>query len=557
MDRKLQLSDIAEQMAELQGLSKEQAEYFVRSFFEITEEALLQDRYVKVTGFGTTKLVEVSERESVNVNTGERIVIASHSKVSFTPDAILRDLVNAPFAFFTTTPLADATSDEELEAVVVEIEEDENDLPEEEDNTAEVEEIPSDEAVETPVVVDGALEEEVETVEMVVATPDTEPTEAHENTLTPMSKQEFPAAVEIPLKGIAPAAPESESSSAEIVDELPAVTELKAEPVVEITPQPEEVSSAPEPLTIELAEEPEVAAEEFAPESAASESEETISEAALTASASEEMPAQDESAEEEGGTQIAHVDMQTEKVVAEAPQVVATMSDAAAPARAEHANEVTNIKGSIRVTTDAPAAGGINKWMIACFVLLALLLFLLGYVLGHRWGMPSEEKSLALTEQVVETAPAAEDKLADVAPASATAPAAAPAENAKPAATEAPTPSAASTAPKAESPAAPAANAAPAKPAEQPKTNADAAPAAKPAETPATKGIQQLPNGQYKITGTLRTHKIAVGDNLYKLAEQTYGAKSFASYIIVHNRIQDPDLIKVGQTIQLPRLTKQ
>ena len=161
MDRKLQLSDIAEQMAELQGLSKEQAEYFVRSFFEITEEALLQVRYVKVTGFGTTKLVEVSERESVNVNTGERFVIASHSKVSFTPDAILRDLVNAPFAFFTTTPLADATSDEELEAVVVEIEEDENDLPEEEDNTAEVEEIPSDEAVETPVVVDGALEEEV------------------------------------------------------------------------------------------------------------------------------------------------------------------------------------------------------------------------------------------------------------------------------------------------------------------------------------------------------------------------------------------------------------
>lgn len=117
MDKKLLLQDIANLLAEQEGISKRKAESFVRAFFDLTEEALLQDNYVKVSGFGTTKLVEVSERESVNINTGERFQISGHTKISFTPDNTLRDLVNRPFAHFTTITLNDNTTEEELEAV--------------------------------------------------------------------------------------------------------------------------------------------------------------------------------------------------------------------------------------------------------------------------------------------------------------------------------------------------------------------------------------------------------------------------------------------------------
>ena len=69
MEKKYTLQDLAALLAERESLPLEQAEDFVRSFFELTEEGLLKDSFVKVTGFGTFKLVEVSERESVNINT--------------------------------------------------------------------------------------------------------------------------------------------------------------------------------------------------------------------------------------------------------------------------------------------------------------------------------------------------------------------------------------------------------------------------------------------------------------------------------------------------------
>ena len=115
MEKKYTLQDLAALLAERESLPLEQAEDFVRSFFELTEEGLLKDSFVKVTGFGTFKLVEVSERESVNINTGERFQISGHNKISFTPDGTLRELVNRPFAHFTTVTLNDKTSEAALE----------------------------------------------------------------------------------------------------------------------------------------------------------------------------------------------------------------------------------------------------------------------------------------------------------------------------------------------------------------------------------------------------------------------------------------------------------
>ena len=116
MEKKYTLQDLSALLAERESLSPEQAEDFVRTFFELTEEGLLKDRFVKVTGFGTFKLVEVSERESVNINTGERFQISGHNKISFTPDGTLRELVNRPFAHFTTVTLNDNTPETALEA---------------------------------------------------------------------------------------------------------------------------------------------------------------------------------------------------------------------------------------------------------------------------------------------------------------------------------------------------------------------------------------------------------------------------------------------------------
>lgn len=117
MSNKLGIQDLALAMSERYGMDQKSAITFVKTVFEIVEEYVATDKLVKIKGFGTFKLTSVSDRESVNVNTGERIVIAGHTKLSFTPDAALRDAVNLPFSDFETTPLNEATSLDEMERV--------------------------------------------------------------------------------------------------------------------------------------------------------------------------------------------------------------------------------------------------------------------------------------------------------------------------------------------------------------------------------------------------------------------------------------------------------
>lgn len=115
MSNKLSIQDLASAYAEKSGTDQKSALAFVKTVFEIVEEFISTDKVVKIKGFGTFKLISVSDRESVNVNTGERIVIAGHTKLSFTPDASLRDAVNRPFADFETTPINENTSIEAME----------------------------------------------------------------------------------------------------------------------------------------------------------------------------------------------------------------------------------------------------------------------------------------------------------------------------------------------------------------------------------------------------------------------------------------------------------
>ncbi len=114
MKQKITLTDLAPLLAATEGLTTSEAEAFLRAYFEVISEALTEEKFVKIKGFGTFKLVTVSERESVNINTGERFRIGSHTKVTFTPESSLKELVNRPFAHFETVDLSDDTSIEEL-----------------------------------------------------------------------------------------------------------------------------------------------------------------------------------------------------------------------------------------------------------------------------------------------------------------------------------------------------------------------------------------------------------------------------------------------------------
>lgn len=109
MNEKLNIQDLIDLLAEKHGMSRKNADSFVKEFFLLIEESLEKDKYVKIRGLGTFKLIDVESRESVNVNTGERFEIQGHTKVSFTPEPSLKDIINKPFAHFETVVLNDNT----------------------------------------------------------------------------------------------------------------------------------------------------------------------------------------------------------------------------------------------------------------------------------------------------------------------------------------------------------------------------------------------------------------------------------------------------------------
>ncbi|MDD4515135.1 HU family DNA-binding protein [Massilibacteroides sp.] len=141
MNERLNISDLATLLAEYTGKDKKTTELFVRELISVISDALLEERIVKVKGLGTFKIIQVDERESVHVNTGERFVIPAHSKFTFTPDKELKEQVNKPFASFETTELNDGVtfseiksedaedSEEEIEEVKEVVNEEEKELP--------------------------------------------------------------------------------------------------------------------------------------------------------------------------------------------------------------------------------------------------------------------------------------------------------------------------------------------------------------------------------------------------------------------------------------------
>ena len=176
------ITDLASLLAEKHGISHKEAEMFVSLLFDIAKGALHAQKQVKIKGLGTFKLTSVSSRESIDVNTGQRILIEGRDKVSFTPDAAMKNLVNRPFAQFETVILKDDV--------------DFTDIDKKYDEKVEEEALPTEEPVqEAPVVEEPVVEEPIveepaqeETIveEPVVEKPVQEETIVEEPPVAPM-----------------------------------------------------------------------------------------------------------------------------------------------------------------------------------------------------------------------------------------------------------------------------------------------------------------------------------------------------------------------------------
>ena len=180
--RKITLTNIAEELAHKSGLSKDAADNFMRAIVDTIEKGLREDNIVKIKGLGTFKLMEVSDRGSIDVNTGERITIKGYTKVTFTPDSAMKEFVNRPFAHFEPTELNEGFQDEELvvseEQVATNIEEGED-------------------AASTPLPVDMAPEENTDNTEDAALQPAEEKVEETATETAATDTEEIPVQEEV------------------------------------------------------------------------------------------------------------------------------------------------------------------------------------------------------------------------------------------------------------------------------------------------------------------------------------------------------------------------
>ncbi len=205
------ITELARMLSSKHNMSQADAENFVRLMFAVVGDGLEQEKLVKIKSFGTFKMGSVKDRESVDVNTGERIVIEGRNKINFTPDNALRDFVNRPFAQFETVMINDGV---DFEAVDRKYESIGDDAP------------PSSDTLEQV----GPMEDQAQKAE--------EPTKAGVEEAPIQVVEEAPAPiVEEALSPVTEEepAPIVEEGPAPVVEAQPAVT---AEPPVEQEPRP-------------------------------------------------------------------------------------------------------------------------------------------------------------------------------------------------------------------------------------------------------------------------------------------------------------------------------
>ena len=114
MNKKINLQDLISLLAEKSGITKKEAETFLREFFHTIDDGIFYDQFVKIKNLGTFKLAEVNDRESMNVTTGQRVLIPSHYKINYIPDTRLAERINEPFALFESIDMQENPEEEPI-----------------------------------------------------------------------------------------------------------------------------------------------------------------------------------------------------------------------------------------------------------------------------------------------------------------------------------------------------------------------------------------------------------------------------------------------------------
>lgn len=226
MNNRLSIQDLALILSEQTGKSTEEALRFLQEFIAVVSEGVYNDKLVKVKGLGTFKIIRVEERASVSVNSGERFVIPSHYKFTFTPDKELKELVNKPFSLFDTVEL-----NEEVDFSDVDVSAETSGAEEAADDSSE------------EILPDGIPEQAIEAPQ--TPEPEVKPEPAVEEEAVPQeeAKAELEAETETTPEPEVEAEPELKAEA-----ETTPKEEVKAEPKAETETMPEpEVEAEPEP----------------------------------------------------------------------------------------------------------------------------------------------------------------------------------------------------------------------------------------------------------------------------------------------------------------------
>ena len=557
---KISIQDLAQVLVERKGLNKRDAVIFVSAMFDIIQTNLEKDRVVKVKGLGTFKIIDVDDRESVNVNTGERVLIEGHNKITFTPDALMKELVNKPFSQFETVVLNDGV--------------DFDDTTEEDD--------PNDPA-NMPLVDFGAVEEhklidiaDEDIPEWVIEPVVKKPKRPAETKPEPVYEPEPESIDDEPFVEPEPMIEEPEPEP--FVEPKSMVEEPEPEPFVE--PVPEHIfEPAPEPII-----------EEPAPEPAPIVEPKHVVESKYIVEVEPEVGAEpviedDLVAEPEPQSFVElepEPDLETEPVYEPTPIVKPTMivepepepvvepepivepkpapvvEPEPEPEEDESEEEYEDEELDEEEEIEEPSSNGGHKWLIA--LLTCLLGLAGGYVLGNLF--PWSQFSQSQDVKVEKAVPASDlesvaEPIDSVVPADTITPAPVAVSEEKPAeARPVEQPAAKPVEPKP----APATKPVEPKPAVKP-AEPKPAPAAKPVEK--TEPVAQLDKyqkmdnrvkfGAYKIVGTALEVKVKEGDNLKKIANRILGP-DMECYLEVYNGMNSKTELKVGQTIKIPKL---
>ena len=208
---KYTIQQLAEILVKKNGLNEKEAQDFVVAIFEIVKEGLEQDKLVKIKGFGTFKIIDIDPRASINVNTGERVLIEGHQKITFTPDAVMKEMVNRPFSQFETVILNDGVDLSEIDRTYnfepdnntgVEESETEQDTQETQDNTQDTQDTQAEVSTEKTTIVEEPEPTIVETTEEPEPTI-VETTEEPETTIVETTEEPEPPTItseEVPAR---------------------------------------------------------------------------------------------------------------------------------------------------------------------------------------------------------------------------------------------------------------------------------------------------------------------------------------------------------------------